>query len=195
MHTSTNLYKYIAKNKATFLLMYLGQKRCIKKILVSKDAALWQLLISLLFSDWCMGCETRDYLKYDAADANFMRRELKFTLLQNLMSRKKSKAPQTDCASSFFFFLSFTWRHPRPECELQHPYSHFVYLLPLSVLLHLIWWREHFEAWGGGIGVTVRFPREAVCLDPLVKPLLAAFVLKKKIVFVHVSRVNYTTNT
>lgn len=79
-----------------------GQKRCIKKILVSKDAALWQLLISLLFSDWCMGCETRDYLKYDAADANFMRRELKFTLLQNLMSRKKSKAPQTDCASSFF---------------------------------------------------------------------------------------------
>lgn len=93
-----------------------------------------------------------------------------------------------------FFFLSFTWRHPRPECELQHPYSHFVYLLPLSVLVHLIWWREHFEAWGGGIGVTVRIPREAVCLDPLVKPLLAAFFLKKKIVFVCVSRANYTTH-
>lgn len=30
----------------------------------------------------------------------------------------------------------------------------------------------------------MRIPREAVCLDPLVKPLLAAFFLKKKIVFV-----------
>lgn len=47
----------------------------------------------------------------------------------------------------------------------------------------------------GGLELQCVSHVEAVCLDPLVKPLLAVFFLKKKIVFVRVSRVNYTTNT
>lgn len=166
-----------------------------KKILVSKDAALWQLLISLLFSDWCMGCETRDYLKYDTADANFMRRELKFTLLQNLMSRKKSKAPQTDCASSFFlpvFYLKtptarvWTAASLQPLCLLA---ASLCFATPN--MMKRAFWGVRWGDWSYSA-----FPTRGCVSGPFGETSACCRgFLKKKIIFVRVSRVNYTTNT